>query len=88
LLERSEQRQTGQREGDSQSSALNLARLSPHLLELGFARNGLGSPVHVALTARREADSRLPCGLKNATGAKPEGEDKRHTPEPLRMRLE
>lgn len=59
---------------------MNLARLLAHLPELGLARNRFGAPVHVALTARRQADSRAPHGLKHSKGSHPEGQEQRHPP--------
>ena len=79
-LDWTEKAQGRQGEGKRQTPSLNLARLSPHLLKLGPARNRFGTPVHVALTTRRQADSRVPHGLKHSKGSHPEGQKQRHPP--------
>ena len=75
-----EKAQGRQREGKRQTPSLNLARLSPHLLEFGSTRHRFGSRVHVALTARRQTDSRAPNGLKHSKGSHPEGQEQRQPP--------
>ena len=67
---------------------MDFARLPAHLSELGRVCDGLRSGVHIALTARCEAHSRLFPRLDETRGPCPKWQEQEEAPETVRVDLD
>jgi hypothetical protein len=61
---------------------VHLPSLALHLRPLRFVIDGLGTLIHVALTARGQLHSGPSPGLEKAESGRPEGEEKGQSPRP------
>ena len=61
---------------------MHLPSLALHLRPLRFVIDGLGTLIHVALTARGQLHSGPSPGLEKAESGRPEGEEKGQSPRP------